>query len=302
MGQPRGSRRGFAPGRASKIMRQVCGSLADAHAAGIIHRDLKPDNIFLAEVGGDPDWVKVLLVDNEGKIRKPLRSFFFDDRHAQMVVRLTGNASIEEEGKGAIAVKEAWAKHDLEGGEVLVTGAPVLLKDLNDYLRGGILRLGGIALAVMMVILLVLFDVRWRLLPLAVIVVGVIWAFGLAGYIGIPLSIVTIAGLPVMIGVGIDYAIQMHARVEEEVLIDRSEHPIQETARNLGPALLVVTFDAVFAFGAIQISQVPMIRDFGWLLTVGIIAICVSSIINPLAALGILLALPPALLDKDTLR
>lgn len=58
--------------RACKIMRQVCASLADAHATGIIHRDLKPDNIFLTEVGGDPDWVKVLdfgvakLADSEG--------------------------------------------------------------------------------------------------------------------------------------------------------------------------------------------------------------------------------------------
>ena len=51
-----------------------------------------------------------------------------------------------------------------------------------------------------------------------------------------------------MLGIGIDYAIQMHARVEEEVVIDHAEHPIQETARNLCPALLVVTFDAVFAF------------------------------------------------------
>lgn len=46
--------------RASRILRQVCASLADAHTAGIIHRDLKPDNIFLTEVGGDSDWVKVL--------------------------------------------------------------------------------------------------------------------------------------------------------------------------------------------------------------------------------------------------
>ena len=176
---------------------------------------------------------------------------------------------------------------EFPNASVVATGAPILLKDINDYLRGGMLLLGGVAVAIMVVILLVLFDVRWRLLPLAVILIGVIWAFGLAGYLGIPLTIVTIAGLPVMLGVGIDYAIQMHARVEEEVVLDRAEHPIQETARNLGPALLVVTFDAIFAFAALGFAKVPMIRQFGLLLAVGIAVICLGSIILPLAALGI---------------
>ena len=143
------------------------------------------------------------------------------------------------------------------------------------------LTLGGIAVAIMIVILLLLFNVRWRLLPMLVILIGVVWAFGLAGFLGIPLTIVTIAGLPVMLGVGIDYAIQMHARVEEEAILDRSEHPIQETARNLGPALLVVTFDAIFAFAALRFAKVPMIRDFGLLLAVGIAAICICSIVMP---------------------
>jgi hydrophobe/amphiphile efflux-3 (HAE3) family protein len=235
----------------------------------------------------NPEWVDVLLHGNDGEIRKPLLSSFFDDTHAQMIVRLKGNASIEHEGAGALAVKAAWADRKIEGGDVLVTGAPVLLKDINDYLRGGILSLGAIAVAIMVVILLVFFQVRWRLLPLAVVLIGVTWAFGMAGWIGIPLSVVTIAGLPVMLGVGIDYAIQMHARIEEEVVIDRAEHPIQETARNLGPALLVVTFDALFAFAALRFAKVPMIRDFALLLCIGIAIICLCSIVLPLAILGI---------------
>ena len=83
-----------------------------------------------------------------------------------------------------------------------------------------------------------------------------------------------------MLGIGIDYAIQMHARVEEEVVIDRADHPIQETARNLGPALLVVTFDAIFAFAALRFAKVPMLRQFGLLLAVGVAAICVNSIVG----------------------
>ncbi|HUY86291.1 MAG TPA: MMPL family transporter, partial [Acidimicrobiales bacterium] len=93
--------------------------------------------------------------------------------------------------------------------------------------------------------------------------------------------------LPILLGVGIDYAIQMHSRIEEEVVLDRAAHPIQATARNLGPALLVVTFDAVFAFCALLFAKVPMIRQFGGLLVVGIIAVCIFSIIGPLAFLGI---------------
>src|SRR5262249_55001394 len=59
------------------------------------------------------------------------------------------------------------------------------------------------------------------------------------------------------------------------------------TARNLGPALLVVTFDAIFAFAALHFAKVPMLRQFGLLLAVGVAAICLCSIMVPLAVLGI---------------
>ncbi|MBS1836184.1 MAG: RND family transporter [Actinobacteria bacterium] len=234
----------------------------------------------------NPAWVKFLLLDNQDQVRKALRPFFPDKTHALMITRLDGNMSIEGEGAASDAVVAATNQLKFPNSSTVTTGAPILLKNINDYLKGGMLTLGGIAIVVMIIILLLFFSVRWRLLPLAVVLVGIVWAFGLAGYLGIPLTLVTIAGLPVMLGIGIDYAIQMHSRIEEEVIIAQSPHPIQEAARGLGPALLVVTFDAVFAFLALQISHVPMVRAFGWLLTVGIIAICVSSIINPLAILG----------------
>jgi eukaryotic-like serine/threonine-protein kinase len=50
----------LSPRRAIHIASQICRSLSEAHRMGIVHRDIKPDNIFLIEVDGDPDVVKVL--------------------------------------------------------------------------------------------------------------------------------------------------------------------------------------------------------------------------------------------------
>ena len=232
-------------------------------------------------------WDKVLLYDTTGATRLSQRTFFPDPTHALVLVRLRGDLSIQAEGSDATLASKRINQLTFPHATVTVAGASLLLKDINDYLRGGMLLLGGIAVAIMVLILLLLFDVRWRLLPLAVILIGVVWAFGLAGYLGIPLTIVTIAGLPVMLGVGIDYAIQMHARIEEEAVLGRADHPVQATARGLCPALVVVTFDAVFAFAALHFAKVPMLRDFGLLLAVGIVVICIGSIMLPLAILGI---------------
>lgn len=47
-------------GRVVHLLRQLCGSLAEAHASGLIHRDVKPANLILTCRGGVYDLVKVL--------------------------------------------------------------------------------------------------------------------------------------------------------------------------------------------------------------------------------------------------
>lgn len=42
------------------VVRQVASALNAAHDQGVVHRDLKPGNIFLVQIPGEPDFVKVL--------------------------------------------------------------------------------------------------------------------------------------------------------------------------------------------------------------------------------------------------
>lgn len=255
------------------------------------------------QVVGNPAWNDLLIYGNDGftvgddgvvappdeqrAIRLSLASTYPNPQTAVGGVVLQGNLSLDDQSQATLEVLEVLDGVEFAGFDLTVTGSPVYLKEINDYLKGGMLTLGIAAIAVMAIVLGLLFKVRWRLLPLLAVIFGVLWTFSIMGLIGIDLSLVTISGLPILIGVGIDFAIQIHNRVEEEVTLDHETHPIGETLANLAPPLIAATLAGVAAFLALRLSLVPMIRDFGILLAVGIAVLVVIGIVVTSSALGI---------------
>lgn len=255
------------------------------------------------QVIGNPSYNDLLMFGNDGfelvdgepvgpadadrAIRLSLASTFPNQQTSVGGVVLAGNASLDEQSAATEDVLAVLDTASFEGFDLTVTGSPVYLKEINDYLKGGMITLGIAALAVMAAVLALMFRVRWRLLPLLAVLVGVAWAFSLVGIFGIDLSLVTISGLPILIGLGIDFAIQVQNRFEEEVAEGKGEAAIGETLANIAPALVAAMITAILAFLALQVSKVPMIRDFGVLLSLGVFALVVAGIVIPATLLGI---------------
>ncbi|HEY7599973.1 MAG TPA: MMPL family transporter, partial [Candidatus Limnocylindrales bacterium] len=168
----------------------------------------------------------------------------------------------------------------LDKGGYTVTGAPVVADDLTGALAGSTLRLLIAGLVLMALVLALVFRSRLRLVPLAVALAAVAIAFGATALLGLPLTMASIAVLPVLLGLGVDYAIQYQARVDEEGGAVRA-------ARVAVPVIATAALATGVGFLVLLLSPVPMVRGFGALLVAGIAIAFVLALTAGTAALSL---------------
>ncbi|WP_321417646.1 RND family transporter [uncultured Methanomethylovorans sp.] len=219
------------------------------------------------------------IPDDEATIKGMVSSYMPsalmpDDTHAFMSVVIEGTTTdqMQEEILKQTESSVAFAVFPPDYN-VIVTGDPAFNVALNYEMNSSMGPLLGIAALLMMVVLYVVFKhVRWRLLPLPIVLLGIILTFGAMGFLNIPMTMVSMAAFPVLIGLGIDYAIQFHNRIEEELAKgeDAAEAVVQ-TIKHIGPAVLIALIITALGFFSLFTSAVPMIQDFGKLLLIGII-------------------------------
>jgi hypothetical protein len=227
----------------------------------------------------NPKFVEFVMYGADGKLRPDFAGVFPDDHHALMVARIKGNLSIDETSAAAADARERIGDYRFDGVSALASGPPLLIKEINDKMRSALLLMATLAVALMVGVLFGVFRARWRLLSLPAVLVGCVSAFGLMGFVGIPLTMVTISGLPILMGLGVDFAIQIHSRIEEETFASGSaEEGIERTFERLGPPLALAAVAACVGFIVLHISRVPMIRDFGSMLAVGTVIVFITSV------------------------
>jgi hypothetical protein len=182
---------------------------------------------------------------------------------------------------------------------VETSGTPAFTQQMKEGLTSNMGILIGGAMVLMIITMGILFSyVRYRLMPVILVGIGLVISLGMMGIAGISLNMAVIGAFPVLIGLGIDYAIQFHARFDEEIRKGSIEDAVFVTVTRTGPAVMYAMLATCMGFLAMFVSEVPMIRSFGLVAIIGIFTCYWVSCIG-MPTLGLLLKYQPKQQETD---
>jgi hypothetical protein len=245
----------------------------------------------------DPGFVSQLVFATGKKPGTPKARFayLFPNADSALVqVRLRPDLTDAQRREAIDLVRRATRMPDLQlrnGGRYVVTGAPVVLTDLTAKISDAIVVLLLASLIIMALVLAVVFGARLRLLPLVVALAAAAITFGALSLIGASLTMASVGVAPVLIGLAVDYAIQLQSRIGEAgppgVRPRRREvvAAVGHVAVTGAPTVAVAAAATAAGFLVLALSPVPMVRGFGLLLVVGIGVALVTAVTLGTAAL-----------------
>jgi uncharacterized protein len=225
----------------------------------------------------DPSFVSALVFDRTAGaagIPKSRFAYLFPSKNSALIqIRLRPELTDAERNRAIELIRAAAGERVFkprEGARYIVTGVPVVAEGLADAVQRSIFILLGAALVLMAGTLALVFRSRVRLLPLALALAAAAMTFGALSLAGGSLTMASIAALPVLIGLAVDYAIQFQARFDEAEARGDPQ-PAMAAAVAGGPTILTAGLATATGFLVLLLSPVPMVRGFGLLLVIGIV-------------------------------
>ena len=178
--------------------------------------------------------------------------------------------------------------------QFIIAGAPLLTYGVVDSMSQTLIILLPVVMVLMAILLVVTFRVRGRLWPLLAAVGAGGATVGLSLWLGIPVTPAVLAGVPVLVGLAVDYAVQLVARYDEGRRrgADR-EAAIEEAMLRSGPATFTAAVATLAGFGTLMVFAgvdagplvaIPLVAEFALVLFIGVIVSWLTALFIALPA------------------
>ncbi len=209
------------------------------------------------------------------EIKQQINAFLSENRDATLIVlSLNGQLPLSELYEGTEELRD-FSEQFNKNNEALKSGVTGSISMELDT-QGMMNRDNQILIPAAIVLIIIILYFAFRRfsdvgLPFLVLGLGAIWMVGAMGYLGISFNMIYVALVPIILGVGIDYTIHMLNRYYEErgkgIAVEKSA---LTSVRNVGVAILLTAVTTIIGFSSFGISDMPPIRDFGFLAAGGV--------------------------------
>ncbi len=158
------------------------------------------------------------------------------------------------------------------GVKFSITGQPILRLTIFDLLkRDAVFTLLVAAGLIFLLLIAMQRSFTQALLIFIPLSLGLIWTMGTLGWLGIPLSIATVALSSMLLGLGVEYGVFVVSRYKEERNKTFSQlDSLKTTVYGIGTAVIGSGLTTIVGFGVLSFATMPMIQHLGQTLALGI--------------------------------
>ena len=246
---------------------------------GVVDAESAADVIKEANGGRIPSSlrsVKSLLRNNE--VAEQRISNYISDDYSMTVVRLNLLADVNAE-EVVEELREVTNIDKPQGVSVDFTGDPVVDAVMIELSQSTMQKTSLVSFALIILILIIVFaSIKYGLIPLLTIVFGVIWAFGTLVLAGFEVTPSTSGVMAMIMGIGIDFGIQVTKRFRFELRTQKREDAMVDTLKNVFYPMTITTLAAVIGFKCLSLGKLPAMADMGTMMATGVVFCAIAAL------------------------
>jgi len=195
---------------------------------------------------------------------------------AVIIFQLADNAAYTEMLKN---IKIAIEK-DARYSDMTVTGGIAMQEAMREQTFQSLKIVFPLA-AVSVALVLFLFHRTLKGLIIGFMPLGyaILLTFGVLGIIQPELTILSIAVVALLLGLGVDYSIYLANRFAEEHTVEDKVERVERTLGHTGKAVFMCAFTTIIGFGSLMTSNMPPMVTFGFGCALGIMFAFISATI-----------------------
>lgn len=165
--------------------------------------------------------------------------------------------------------------NDLRSVDPKVTGTPIEVYESSKILENGFLKVA--ALSVLLVLIITWLDFRslsLTLLAALPLTFGIWLLLAIMGNLQIPFTLANFFGVPILIGLGVDNAVQILHRTREA-----GKFSNELMQQSVGPAVTLTSLTTMASFATLCFATHRGIQGLGLIMTIGTATILLGTII-----------------------